>query len=228
MAIIKKYLSVITRIENPLPDIYTVYFESTEKKFKYKPGQFLHLTLSDYDPSLQWPESRCYSMQSSPDENFIKITFSANGKYSKRMAEEIKVGRKIWLKLPYGDIFDRNHSTDNCIFIAGGTGITPFLSLFNYTVFSIYKNPRLYFGLREEKYNIFNKELCKAKEINRSFTYYMIYQNSNGLLNIETIYKSHPDAKFFISGPPEMIKLFRNFLIQNKVAENNIITDDWE
>ena len=228
MAVIKKYLSIVTGIENPLPDIYTVYFESTEKPFKYKPGQFLHLTLSDYDPSLQWPESRCYSMQSSPNENYIKITYSVNGNYTKRMAEEIKVGEKIWLKLPYGDIFDRHHSIDNCAFIAGGTGVTPFLSLFNDSVFSTYKNPKLYLGFREVKYNIFNQELNKAKEINRTFSYDLIYQDRDGLLNIEAIYNSHPDATFFISGPPVMIKLFRNFLIQKSVAENRIITDDWE
>jgi NAD(P)H-flavin reductase len=226
--LVKKYLSIVTRVEIPLPDIYTVYFESTEKQFKYRPGQFLHLTLSEYDPSLQWPESRCFSMHSSPNEKYIKITYSVNGKYSKRIAEEIKVGKKIWLKLPYGDIFDRNHSTDNCVFIAGGTGVTPFLSLFNDPVFNTYKNPILYLGFREEKYNIFNQELNKAKEINKSFTFSLIYQNKDGMINIESIYNSHPDTTFFISGPPVMIKLFRNFLIQNSMTENRIITDEWE
>jgi len=229
VALVKKYLSIVTGVENPLPDIYTVYFESTENKFKYKPGQFLHLTLSEYDPSFQWPESRCFSMQSSPDETHIKITWSAGGKYTKRMAGEIKVGRKIWLKLPYGDLFQRPHKLDNCVFIAGGTGITPYLSLFTDNSFAHYVNPVLYFGARTKQHNIYNKELVKTKQINPNITVNTIYEDINGLINIENIFNINgTSATYFISGPPMMIKSFRTFLLSKGLDENKIRTDEWE
>ena len=40
VSIIKKYKAKVEKITNPLPDIYTVSF-SSEKRFKYLPGQFL-------------------------------------------------------------------------------------------------------------------------------------------------------------------------------------------
>lgn len=228
MAIVKKYKAEVVNIENPLSDIYTVSFKSENGKFKYNPGQFLHLTLEDYDPSLPWPESRCFSIQSSPSEELLKITFSVKGNFSKKMAEEIILRKETWLKLPYGDIFNRGHSTENCVFIAGGTGVTPFLSLFNDPSFKNYCNPKLYLGLREEKYNIFGGELNNVSKYNKNFKYSPIFQNVSGNLNIESIYNENPEATFFISGPPVMIKTFRLFLQEKKIEGFRIIMDDWE
>ena len=75
MAIVKKYKAKVEQIINPLPDIYTVSF-SSDKEFKYLPGQFLYLALDNYDGIGQWPESRCFSMQSNMNEAQIKITFA--------------------------------------------------------------------------------------------------------------------------------------------------------
>jgi ferredoxin-NADP reductase len=229
VAVVKKYFSRVTRVENPLPDIYTVYFESTEKHFKYKPGQFLHLTLDDYDPSLPWPESRCFSMQSSPNEDQICITFSVKGKYTKRMAEELFVGKDIWLKLPYGDLFSRSHSLNKCVFIAGGTGITPFLSLFTDRSFSYYIDPVLYFGARTIQHNIYNNELEKAKQINPDLVIKTIYEETSGILNIEKIFNENGNnSTYFISGTPMMIKSFRQHLCSIKLDESKVRTDEWE
>jgi NAD(P)H-flavin reductase len=227
MAIIKKYKSKVVQINNPLPDIYTITF-SSEKKFLFNPGQFLHLALDEYDGIGQWPESRCFSMQNSPDEEFIKITFATKGNYTKRMSKELHEGKEVWLKLPYGDIFDRGHSEDNCLFIAGGTGVTPFLSLFTDHSFSGYQSPRLYLGVRDCNYNIFNKELDKAKLINNNFTVNIIEQNKAGIINIENIYNENPSSVYLISGPPIMIKNFKYYLINKNVPDVKILTDDWE
>jgi NAD(P)H-flavin reductase len=40
--------------------------------------------------------------------------------------------------------------------------------------------------------------------------------------------KSDSKSSFFISGPPEMIKTFKKYLIQQKIHESQIKTDDWE
>jgi NAD(P)H-flavin reductase len=39
---------------------------------------------------------------------------------------------------------------------------------------------------------------------------------------------SKPDASFFISGPPAMIKSFKKYLIANGIPVNQVLTDDWE
>ncbi|MDO9340155.1 MAG: hypothetical protein Q7T72_06460, partial [Bacteroidales bacterium] len=65
---IKKYPAQVLAIHNHIAGVYTLELKSLGKPFKYAPGQFLHLAIDEYDPSGQWPESRCFSMQSNPDE----------------------------------------------------------------------------------------------------------------------------------------------------------------
>ena len=107
---IKKLRSETIRFDNPIPGIYIAEFRPLEKKIKFKPGQFLHLALDEYDPSFPWPESRCFSMQSSPEDEVIRITFSVKGRYTARMVEELHLGKIVSLKLPYGDLFSRSFS----------------------------------------------------------------------------------------------------------------------
>lgn len=229
MAVVKKYLATVSQIKNPIPGIYTVSFEFEKGGFKFKPGQFLHLTLDEYDPSAAWPESRCFSMQTSPQEEIIKITYAVKGRYTARMEKELKAGSKIWIKLPFGDLFTLDHSLKNCVFIAGGTGITPFLSLFTDDTFNSYKNPSLYFGAKSKDYNLYSGALSQAGKINPGFKVNTIYEDSEGILDIEKIFNENRTlSTYFISGPPLMIKSFRIFLIAQKVDESRIKTDEWE
>jgi len=227
VAIVKKYKAKVERILNPLLDIFTITF-SSNKKFTYSPGQFLHLAIDEYDGIGQWPESRCFSMQSNPNEAQLTITYSVNGNFTKRMAGELCKGREIWLKMPYGDMFQRNHDKRNCVFIAGGTGITPFLSLFTDNSFSDFTAPRLYFGVRTNSFNIFSSTFDIAKVINPGFDITVVEQDKNGILDISKIFNTNPDSIYFISGPPIMIKNFKNFLLNKNVQIENILTDDWE
>ncbi len=224
----KKYKSTIISTVNPFAGIYTLEFESLGRPYKYCPGQFLHLAVDeDYDGVGQWPESRCFSMQSNPGDETIKITYAVKGVFTKEMEQTLKTGSEVWLKLPYGDLFRQPHSKQNTVFIAGGTGITPFLSLFTNEKFNEYTNPRIYLGFRSKAYNIYQSDLessSNASKIVQSF-----YEDTDGVININEIYNANgTTTNYFISGPPAMIKIFKNTLIKNGVPPKNVLTDDWE
>jgi predicted ferric reductase len=224
--IVRKYLARVEEIENSLENIYTVTF-SSNRKFKYLPGQFLHLALDEYDGIGQWPESRCFSMQSNPSEELVKITFAIKGDFTNRMANELDVGKEVWLKMPFGDIFQRGYNMNNCVFIAGGTGITPFLSLFTDDSFNKYINPKIYLGFCSKKYNLYQSDINKIKNETKQIR--LFYEDKDGKLDIKHIlHQEGNESTYFISGPPIMTKNFKNYLIRNKVLEQKIITDDWE
>lgn len=230
MAIIRKYKSKVEQIINPFTDIYTVTF-SSDKKFQYNPGQFLHLALDEYDGVGQWPESRCFSMQSNPAEETIKITFAVKGNFTNRMKNDLHEGKEIWLKLPYGELFTQPHNKVNTVFIAGGTGITPFLSLFTHESFKEYTNPRIYLGFRSKEYNIYENELREIRNnsCNSNNLLKVYYEDKDGIIDIKTILEENgTNCDYFISGPPIMIKSFKNFLLSRGLEENKIKTDEWE
>jgi NAD(P)H-flavin reductase len=228
MAIIKKYLTEVISIVHHFGNLYTIVFRTDAGKFKYNPGQFLHLALdTEYDGSGQWPESRCFSMQSSPGEENLKITYSAKGSFTKQMEQQLKPGSKIWLKLPYGNLFTQPHNKTNTVFIAGGTGITPFLSLFTDESFKDYILPRLYIGFRSGGFNIYGEELNKAS--NLSLFIKIFYEDADGIIDIQHIFGENGQASdYFISGPPSMIKVFKQSLKGYGIPENQILTDEWE
>ena len=229
MSIPKKYPAEVIEIESPLEGIFTVKLKSLKGRFKYLPGQFLHLALDEYDPTMPWPESRCFSIQTSPTEEFLKITFSVKGTFTQRMAKELVYRKQVTLKLPYGNLFTQTHNHENTVFIAGGTGITAFLSLFTDPVFKAYENPILYAGFRSSSFNIYKDQLKLALDINSGFNPVLVYEDRQGMLNIKSISKNrNPDTSYFISGPPLMIKIFKEFLLANGIYMNNINTYDWE
>jgi predicted ferric reductase len=229
MTIIKKYPAKVVAIHNKIEGVYTVDLVSLGKPFKYEPGQFLHLALDEYDPAGQWPDSRCFSIQSSPGEDQISITYAVKGQYTIRMQKELFPGKEITLKLPYGDLFSQDHVKINTVFISGGTGITPFLSLFTSANFSNYEKPVLYAGFRNEAMNLYTAHLKTANIINNSLEVHYIYQDRDGILDIEKIFNtSDRGTSFFISGPPVMIRTFKDFLIKQGMKTDQIKTDDWE
>ena len=224
----KKYLSEVVSITNPFKGIYTVEFKSLERPYKYAPGQFLHIAIDEeYDGIGQWPESRCFSMQSDPAEEVIRITYAVKGNFTQELEKVLKVGREVWLKLPFGELFTQPHNKTNTVFIAGGTGVTPYLSLFTHESFREYVNPRIYLGYKNEDYYIYQKELAAIQNDHAQIT--IFYENKDGVIDIVKIHEQNGnDSSYFISGPPVMIKIFKNKLIELGVPRENVLTDDWE
>ncbi|MBQ4440681.1 MAG: FAD-dependent oxidoreductase [Bacteroidales bacterium] len=224
----KKYLSEVVSIANPFKGIYTVEFKSLERPYKYAPGQFLHIAIDEeYDGIGQWPESRCFSMQSDPAEDVIRITYAVKGNFTQEMEKTLAVGREVWLKLPFGELFTQPHNKTNTVFIAGGTGVTPFLSLFTHESFRDYADPKIYLGYKNEDYYIYQKEFAAIKNDNAQIT--IFFENKDGVIDIAEIHEQNGnDSSYFISGPPVMIKIFKEKLIELGVPKEHVLTDDWE
>jgi predicted ferric reductase len=166
-------------------------------------------------------------MQSNPEEATIRFTYAVKGDFTRQMEQQLKVGTEVWLKLPYGHLFTQAHNKTNTVFFAGGTGITPFLSLFTHRSFNEYIDPKIYLGFRSNEFNIYQEELdrsCNSSKFVKSF-----FENEDGLIDINQIFNDNgtkPD--YFISGPPAMIKAFKNTLISKGVPTSHVLTDDWE
>ena len=64
---------------------------------------------------------------------------------------------------------------------------------------------------------------------NNSASITVFNEDQDGIIDIVRIFDENgPERDYFISGPPAMIKLFREKLILHGVFSENIKTDDWE
>jgi len=224
----KKHKSELISISNPITGIYTLEFKSLGRPYTYHPGQFLHLSIDmSYDGIGQWPDSRCFSMQSNPSKGNITITYAVKGEYTSRMENELKIGSQVWLKLPYGSLFNNQQNKSNSVFISGGTGITPFLSLFTHDSFHEYTYPKIYLGFKSRYHNIYKSELDSI--LNLTMQLKVIYEDESGYMDTKLIFSENGiNSTYFISGPPNMIHSFRKELLSYGVPLSNIITDDWD
>lgn len=96
-------------------------------EFDYSPGQFLTLQL----PTAAGPVGRCYSLCSSPhvDEPMrIAVKRVADGVGSNWLNDSVSVGDEIECLVPGGMFTPKNLDEDLLLF-AGGSGITPVLSI---------------------------------------------------------------------------------------------------
>jgi NAD(P)H-flavin reductase len=104
MPVVQKLRCQIEKIVDYGDHVYTVELRPERPARKFLPGQFLHLALDEYDPSGFWPESRVFSIASSPGQRErLRISYSVRGRFTARMEKEMRQGRWVWVKLPYGE-----------------------------------------------------------------------------------------------------------------------------
>lgn len=202
---------------------------------KFHAGQFLHLTLDEYSPERQWPESRVFSIASATSERAreLSVTISVKGTYTERIFNTLQKGSECWLKLPYGEFLFPDDRP--LVLVAGGVGITPFLSLLKNRLEVKADQPtHLFYGVRSAEYYLFGDLLkrCEAELPNFRKTVYCedgSLQGNKGILDIAAIHAAAPDrALFFVSGPPAMINAFRDRLNGLGVEQSRIRVDNWE
>ena len=243
MATPQKIRCTVKKIENHGDHVYTVDLTPERPLPRFKPGQFLHLTLDDYDASGFWPESRVFSIASSPAQrNHLKISYSVKGKYTTRMENELHEGMSVWVKLPYGDFVIQD--TNNVVLLAGGTGITAFIAYIDGLSNELNGNVFLGYGARKIELLLYRNLIDAKAKANEHFRFlYFLedddgdsnYLNPNefliGCLSLEAIWNQLQEpqyATYYIAGPPTMIQSFTTKLLSKNIKQEQTKVDAWE
>jgi ferredoxin-NADP reductase len=222
--------------------VYTVDLTPDRPVPRFRPGQFLHLTLDDYDPSGFWPESRVFSIASSPvQRDRLRISYSVKGSYTTRMEKELHPGLRVWVKLPYGNFVIQEASGD-IVLLAGGTGITAFISFIEGLPgppAALHDNIFLAYGARKPALLLYRETItAKAVHKNEFHAFYFVENGAapaatvaTGCLSINAIWnrlENSRTATFYIAGPPAMIQVLTGNLLNKNIAPDKIKVDAWE
>ena len=243
MAAIRKIQASVEDIIEYSANVRKFVLKPAKLSFDFKAGQFLHLAIDSYDPSFNWPESRVFSIANSPTrKKYVEILVSRKGKFTGQMFEKLKKGDKVWLKLPYG-IFNFDESIErDTVLIAGGTGISPFISFLQYAI-DKELNPAivLNYGVQNPDIIIINDLIAEANKKLSNFKYELYIENNGqklenlnhnqGILDVKKIVSNSlklNNPVFYLSGPPLMIENFEQELKNAGVKQNNIKYDIWE
>lgn len=97
--------------------------------FRFKPGQALDVGL--VDPSLPDAGSarHAFSIVSAPGEDRLTVATRMRDSAFKRGLKSLAIGAPVQLDGPFGALTLHNNRARPAVFIAGGIGITPFVSI---------------------------------------------------------------------------------------------------
>jgi 3-ketosteroid 9alpha-monooxygenase subunit B len=198
--------------------------ESSRAAFGYRAGQFVTLHVPYGGKTL----SRCYSLASSPDtdsEHKITIKRVAGGRISNWINDNVKAGDMLQC-LPPGGLFVLNESTSDLVMFAGGSGITPVISLVKTGLAKTSRRVRLVYANRNFVSTIFRAELDRlAAECPGRLEVIYRYDDVDGFADVHHVREWAADrrgAEFYICGPAEFMSIVERGLLEEGVAAEHI------
>ena len=230
MAVVRKIPCLVRTVTDHGEHVYTVDLEPAAPVPGFRPGQFLHLALDAYEPGGFWPESRVFSIASSPKErDRLAITYAVKGAFTGRMERELASGVSAWVKLPYGE-FVVDPARDAVLF-AGGTGITAFTAFLQSLEPERAAHVLLFYGARTPDLFVYGPFVeARARDVS-SLSCHLVCEATHGRLDVAAAWPeivALPDPVFYLSGPPQMLGALTAQLCERGVAPELIRTDAWE
>lgn len=154
----------ITRVVRETPDAVSLVLDVPGHRaggFRYQAGQFLTLRVSVDGQEVR----RCYSMSSSPVEDELRITVKRDGGglVSNWLNDTAREGVEILASPPEGRFVLRDNDSEIIAF-AGGSGITPIMSLIRTALATSTRGVRLFYANRERESVIFADALTRLAE----------------------------------------------------------------
>ena len=199
------------------PTTYNFAFEP-DRPIKHAAGQFIDITLPDVKLDSRG-NRRTFTIVSPPSENLINIgvKFYPGGSQFKNKLQSLKIGDEIIGSHVGGDFVLPKDTSTPLVFVAGGIGITPFISMISEICKSNIKyNLALYYFVSD------NKEVAYPDALRLAKTAGIKVNVRTDRLTDEDI-KKHPGAHFYLSGPPGLVEAYKTQL--KKMGIKQIQTD---
>jgi propane monooxygenase reductase subunit len=221
----------VTAVESLTRDIRRLVLEVPEgEAFQFYPGQYVDIRIPGTD------EYRSFSMANLPTERGtleFMIKQYPNGHFSGLLDGEISVGDELEVRGPYGVFTLRNSSVRPLLFIGGGAGMAPILSLLRALVEQRSERTAVYYyGAREEQ-DLFHVE--QLGELAGSlpelrFVPALSDQDWDGETGLITDVVDRSEANLgevdaYLCGPPPMVDAAIELLVRRGVPEDRIYYD---
>jgi ferredoxin-NADP reductase len=212
-------------IHQETPTSRTFQFEREDGPLPpFRPGQYVNLFV-DVDGVLT---SRPYSIASAPGSELLELTVKEKpgGFVSRYLLNELRVGDVLESSGPAGSFYYEPLSDgEELVFLAGGSGITPFMSILRDVVRrEMPVNVQLIYGSRKSDDVIYGEMLQELAAEHPNLSYTLVisepppdYDGKTGFLDANLIQNQVGELSgktFYICGPGEMY----DFCLQELIA----------
>ncbi|MEW6239727.1 MAG: ferric reductase-like transmembrane domain-containing protein [Chloroflexota bacterium] len=175
---------------------------------KHRAGQFLFVRFPG-DRTLN--ESHPFTIASAPREDVLRVTVKASGDFTRALFGDLKTGADAVVEGAYGR-FDYKTGGPKQVWIAGGIGLTPFLSFIRDMDGELNHDIEFYYTVRHKEEALFVDEIEAAAQKNPRLKARVRYSSTDGSLTVEEIVKNADgDVKghhIYMCGPLPMVQAF--------------------
>lgn len=219
------YKSKLIRKEEVAKGTTAFHFEKPSE-FIFVPGQYADLTLLNPTETDQEGTIRTFSIASSPADPDLVFATRMRDTAFKRQLGTMPEGTEIQIDGPYGSFTLHAKKERPAVFIAGGIGITPFMSILK-TAGDEKPNRKFYlfYSNRTKDDAAFFNGLSRLTEEIPDFTFVPVMSETEGYIDEGKIrkYVEHIDGPvYYLAGPPAMTSAMRKMLADMGISENDI------
>ncbi|MEO1053396.1 MAG: fatty acid desaturase [Bacteroidota bacterium] len=220
------YALKVAAVEKLTHDSMAIQFENVGGlPFKYKTGQYVVVSSVVNHEKV----SRCYSICSDPNQGELSIGVKRvpGGLLSNKLLDTVKAGQALNVAGPFGK-FNLKHDINAHQMVAGGSGITPMLSMLYEGLANTKASFKLIYGCRSSEDIMFENELkALAEQYAERFEMTISHELLNTEKQLELLGQVSDSTAFYLCGPTAMMDASKQALAQLRVTEEHIITEEF-
>jgi len=235
-----KYEATLTRNETVAEGTMAFHF-AKPPGFAFKPGQSMNVSLIDPPETDAKGNARTFSIVSAPHENELVIATRMRDTAFKRVLKSMPAGGRVGLRGPAGMFTLESADARPAVFLAGGIGVTPFMSMLRDAAHSrLGRDLWLFYSNRRPEDAAFLEELAALpKRHSRChFVGTMVemaksgrpWNGETGFLDramLERHLKDLAASVYYAAGPPGLVEAMRKMLADAGVEDEAIRTDEF-
>jgi len=209
--------------------------------FTFMAGQFLDMTLKNPPETDAEGNVRTFSIASAPTEDMLMVATRMRDTAFKRVLKAMPPGGRVSLRGPAGKFTLDGTDVRPAVFLAGGIGVTPFVSMLRDGAHSrLARDLWLFYSNRRPEDAAFLDELAALpnRHSRCRFVGTMVemdkssrpWTGETGFLDramLERHLKSLAAHVYYIAGPPGLVEAMQKMLTDAGVAPSAIHTDEF-
>lgn len=211
------YQAQLIRRERVAEETMAFYF-SRPSDYEYQPGQSLHMTLIDPPKNDSRGCTREFTIASAPHETELMVAMRLRDSAFKEILTEAPLGTTVEISEADGDLVLHRDLSRPAVLVAGGIGITPFLSIVRHAVRESLQRPiYLFYSNWRPDLAAFLPELERWQQSNPLYRLIAtmtepeiaaeLWSGERGLIGPELLQRHLTDLTvpvYYLAGPPAM------------------------
>ncbi len=209
--------------------------------FSFKPGQAIDIVLIDPPASDADSAKHTFSLISAPFQGELAIATRMRDSTFKRALKALPIGSPAKLEGPFGSLTLHSNRARPAVFIAGGIGITPFMSILRQAARDqLPQHLLLLYSNRRPEDAAFLAELHELEQYNKSFRLVATmtdmersgrsWPGRTGSIDPGLMRKLAGELSapiYYVAGPPSMVAGLREMLNLADVNDDDIRSEEF-